>query len=212
MQTKISGRVLASISFAACLLGCSPAADNPYAKIQDPPLLKARLHTATLSCPDAALPEKLEGNGYSYTPLPSNYPAAVTIESMLWKVPEGHAANAIIMMSHGKDPNLRLLVAPALPAAAQVDSEIEQAFYRNVLGVDVPRLPELVDLKYGGRVQVWTYLVDDIVVARRKLRGAGIPVTFEPVAITTSYLGDHRTMAIQAPDNTVIELVQNAAQ
>jgi hypothetical protein len=44
------------------------------------------------------------------------------------------------------------------------------------------------------------------------LRGAGIPVTFEPVAITTSYLGDHRTMAIQAPDNTVIELVQNAAQ
>jgi hypothetical protein len=30
-------------------------------------------------------------------------------------------------------------------------------------------------------------------------------VTFDPVAITTAYLGDHRTMGILAPDGAVIE-------
>jgi hypothetical protein len=37
-------------------------------------------------------------------------------------------------------------------------------------------------------------------------------VSFDPVDITTAYLGDHRTMAILAPDGAVIELVQNHAQ
>ena len=61
-------------------------------------------------------------------------------------------------------------------------------------------------------MQAWTYFVNDVVAAKRRFREAGIAVTFDPVAITTAYLGDHRVMGIQAPDGTVIELVQNAAQ
>ena len=76
----------------------------------------------------------------------------------------------------------------------------------------MPRLPGSARLPDGARVQVWTYFVNDVVAARRRFREAGIAVTFDPVAITTAYLGDHRVMGIQAPDGTVIELVQNVAQ
>jgi hypothetical protein len=37
-------------------------------------------------------------------------------------------------------------------------------------------------------------------------------VIYDPVDIATAYLGDHKTMAIRAPDGTIIELVQIAAQ
>ena len=52
------------------------------------------------------------------------------------------------------------------------------------------------------RVQVWTYLVPNVVEANKRLRESGIPVVFDPVAITTAYLGDHKAMAIRAPDGT----------
>jgi hypothetical protein len=37
-------------------------------------------------------------------------------------------------------------------------------------------------------------------------------VVFDPVAITTGYLGDHKTMAIRAPDGAIVELVETASQ
>ena len=213
MQTKNFCGVLASISFAAVLLGCSPAADNPYSKIQDPPLVSASLHTVTVVSPDAAPLETLQREGFTLAPFPSNYPASVPVEALLWKVPETVAANpAVLMAAGGKGPNVRVLVTPAAAAVTAVDPDVEKAFFRNVLGSDVPRWPGHTPLPAGARVQVWTYFVPDVVAAKRRLRAAGIPVPFEPVAITTAYLGDHRTMGIGAPDGTVIELVQNVAQ
>jgi len=213
MQTKNLGRVLASLSLAAALLGCSPAADNPYAKIQDPPLVSASLHTVTATSPDAALVEALQKNGYTLAPLASNYPASVPVEALLWKVPEQVAARpALLMAPAGKGPNVRVLITPASDGTPPVEADLEKAFFRNVLGSDVPRWPGSTTLPPGARVQVWTYFVPDVIVAKRRLRAAGIPVTFDPVAITTAYLGDHRTMGILAPDGAIIELVQNAAQ
>ena len=60
-------------------------------------------------------------------------------------------------------------------------------------------------------MQVWTYLIPDVVGANERLRDNGIPVVFDPVAITTAYLGDHKAMAIRAPDGTIVELVETAA-
>ena len=52
----------------------------------------------------------------------------------------------------------------------------------------------------------------DIQLANKRLRESDIPVVYDPVRITTAYLGDHWTMAIRAPDGTIIELVETAAQ
>ena len=213
MQTRNSRRALASISLAAILLGCSPAAVNPFLKIQDPPLVNASLHTVTIVSPDAAPIESLQKEGFTLASFPSNYPASVPVEALLWKVPEAAAANpAVLMAAAGKSPNVRVLVTPAMAAVTAVDPDVEKAFFRNVLGSDVPRWPGSTPLPSGTRVQVWTYFVADVVAAKRRLRAAGIPLTFDPVAITTAYLGDHRTMGILAPDGAVVELVQNAAK
>jgi hypothetical protein len=59
---------------------------------------------------------------------------------------------------------------------------------------------------------VWTYLVPNVLAASKRLRESGIPVVYDPVKITTAYLGDHKTMAIRAPDGTIIELVETASQ
>ena len=77
---------------------------------------------------------------------------------------------------------------------------------------DVPGLAAGIEATEGVRVQVWTYLIPDILAANKRLRDNGIPVVFDPVGITTAYLGDHKTMAIRAPDGTIVELVETAAQ
>jgi hypothetical protein len=211
MQTKNLCRVLASISCAIILLGCSPAADNPYSKLQDPPLVSASLHTVTVVSPDASLVEALQKQGFTPAPFLSNYPASVRVEALLWKVPEEAAASPVILMGPaGHGPDVRVLESPSIPAAQPVEPAVEEAFYRNVLGSDVPQWP--FKLPAGARIQVTTWFVADVVAAKRRLREARIPVTFDPVDITTAYLGDHRVMGIQAPDGTVIELVQNVAQ
>jgi hypothetical protein len=81
-----------------------------------------------------------------------------------------------------------------------------------VLGSDVPGLPLGIEATDGVRVQVWTYLIPNVVEANKRLRANDIPVVFDPVSITTAYLGDHKTMAIRAPDGTIVELVETAAQ
>lgn len=211
MQTKSLLSALAALQFTVILCGCSRPADNPYSKIQDPPLVQATLHTATIVSTDAALVEALQKAGFTLAPFPSNYPASVRVEALLWRVPEEAVASpAVLMGPAGRGPNVRVLVSPTMSATLPVEPAVEEAFYRNVLGSDVPRWP--FKLQEGARVQVWTYFVNDVLAAKRRFREAGIPVTFDPVAITTAYLGDHRVMGIQAPDGTVIELVQNVAQ
>lgn len=212
MQTKTLCGVFAALLSTVMSLGCSPV-DNPYSKIEDPPLVRATLHTATIATPDAAIPKQLAAGGYLHTPLASNYPGAVRVESLLWKIPEEFAQSPVYLMAgRAGGPDLRVFVMPEVPPPQSVDDGVEEAFFRNVLGVEVPHLPGEVSLRNGARVQVWTYFVDDVLVAQRRFREAGIPVNFAPVAITTAYLGDHRVMGIQAPDNTVIELVQNTFQ
>jgi hypothetical protein len=76
----------------------------------------------------------------------------------------------------------------------------------------VPRWPGSFGLPAGARVQVWTFLIDDVLVARRQLREAGIPIDFDAVAITTAYLGDHKLLGLKAPDGVILELVETAAR
>jgi hypothetical protein len=80
-----------------------------------------------------------------------------------------------------------------------------------VLGSDVPELPQGIEAAEGLRVRVWTYRVPDVVETNKRLRANNIPVVFDPVDITTAYLGDHKAMAIRAPDGTIVELVETAA-
>lgn len=81
-----------------------------------------------------------------------------------------------------------------------------------MLGVDVPRWPASGSPPANVRVQVWTYLIPNLLEANRRIRASGIPVIFDPVAITTAWLGSHRSMAIRAPDGTVVELAETSAQ
>ena len=87
-----------------------------------------------------------------------------------------------------------------------------RSFFRNVLGTDVPSWPAKVPRAANVRVQVWTYQVPSIVEARKKLRANAIPVVTEPVGITTPYMGDQKSMSLRAPDGTIVELIEAAAQ
>ena len=198
---------------AAMLAACSGAKDNPYLNIADPPLTRATLHTVTLITANADLAAVMQGQGYTQLNFSSNYPGAVRVESAIWDVPEEVAAAVVhLAPPGGGGPNQRLLVTapPADRKPGGPDPEVMQAFFRNVLGTEMPRWPDAA-LTAGAHIQVWTFRIDDVLATAKRMRAAHIPVTFSPVDLTTAYLGDHRTMAIRAPDDTVIELVQTAA-
>lgn len=200
-----------AVSLSIVLAGCSGPVDNPYARIQNPPLVKATLHTVTVVSPDAAQAGRFEAAGYSRAPLPSNYPLSAEAEAALWQVPLAvSATSAIFMAQPGQGPNVRLIVMPEVKPLGSVDGEVLAAFYRNVLDTEAPQWPGSSTLKNGARVQAWTFLVDDVPAARKRFMSSGIPVTFAPMRITTAYLGDHSTFAIQAPDGAIIQLVQGA--
>jgi len=212
MQTTHLSRVLGTLLLAA-LASCSRNSANPYAAIQNPPLLQAKLHTVTLVTDGPAVAEELQTKGFTPIQFASNYPVSDSVESSLWSVPQPVAASA----AHFKAPNeadasVRVLKMALAANSRAADSAVEKAFFRNVLGTDVPRWPAGVERTGKVRVQVWTYLIADVVAANKRLRENGIPVVFDPVGITTAYLGDHKTMAIRAPDGTMVELVQTAAQ
>ena len=220
MQTHHRRRVLATPAIVAVVLttviftslvACSHA-DNPYAKIQNPPLVQAQLHTVTLLSDSGGLQDQVQKGGYAPLPFASNYPASIPVEAVLWGVPVEIAGKTAEFKAPGPGPNLRLLIMPLPPAAPAADSTVERAFFRNVLGGDVPQWPAGVPRADNVRVQVWTYLVPSVLEAKRRLREALVPVVTDPVAITTSYLGDHKTMSIRAPDGSIVELVETAAQ
>jgi hypothetical protein len=212
MQLTKLGRVFAVLLIGAALVDCS-SADNPYERIQNPPLLRASLNSVVVVTADIALPERLVQAGYTRTVFPgTNYPASVPAEAALWKLPEESVSNSVLFMAPpGQGPNVRVIVMPEVPPVTPVDAELEAAFYRKVLGTELPQWPGSKQLRDGARIQAWTFLVDDLLTARKRLQEAGVPILHEPLAITTAYLGTHQTMAIQAPDGTPIELVQGAS-
>jgi len=197
----------------AALASCSRTESNPYAAIKDPPIAQAQLHTVTLATDGLKVVDELTAKGYAPVEFSSNYPVSDSVESSLWSVPEPVAASAVHFRSPGAaGANVRVLNMALAANSRSADSSVEKAFFRNVLGTDVPVVPAGVELSDKIRVQVWTYLVPDILVANKRLRDNGIPVVYDPVKITTAYLGDHKTMAIRAPDGTIVELVEAAAQ
>jgi hypothetical protein len=212
MQTSFLSRVLATVLLVA-LASCGRTPDNAYTAIKNPPVVQARLHTVTLATDGSTVAKELQAKGYAPIQFASNYPVSNSVEASLWSVPEPVAASA----THFKSPdaveiNVRVLKMALAAGSRSADSVVDEAFFRNVLGADVPRWPAAVERTNKVRVQVWTYLIPDILAANKLLREIGIPVVYDPVKITTAYLGDHKTMAIRAPDGTIIELVETAAQ
>jgi hypothetical protein len=208
---RVVRRLIVPAALATLLAGCSNPND-PYARLPDPPLVQGRLHTITLIGGDAGAAAQVQQQGWRPLPLRPNYPAADEVQGILWGVPAAVAQGAVVFARPAGGPNLRLLVQPLPPAAARADASSERSFYRNVLGVDVPQWPADVTRDDGLRVQVWTYQVPSVVDARRKLRANAIPVVTEPVAITTPYLGDQKSLSLRAPDGAIVELVETAAQ
>ena len=190
--------------------GCGTA--DTLLKFKDPPLVPATLHTVTLSSDSSATAGLIERAGYTAVALPPNYQQADMVEASLWGVPEPVAAKAVHFRASRAAPGLRLLVLPLAAKGREPDAELDQAFFRNVLASEVPAWPLPGAQPANVRVQVWTYLVPDILVASKRLRENGIPVIFDPVHITTAYMGDQKTLAIRAPDGTVVQLVQSVAQ
>lgn len=212
MQPTKLCRVFASIMLA--LAGCSPPPDNPFARIQNPPLVSAKLHTVTVVTPDAALPEHLaEEAGYEYRAFTQpNYPAIAAAEGALLKLPrESVASTAFLFPLQGHGPNVRIAFVADVKPVAPADENLETAFYRNVLGAGTPQWRGSQQLRNGARVQAYTYLVDDLLAAKRRLKEGGVQIMVEPLGITTAYLGTHQSLAIQAPDGTAIQLVQSMA-
>ena len=205
-------RALPGLLLALAVSACGTA-DNPYAKFQDPPLVRAKLHTVTLASDTGAIAEQVRQGGFTAVTLPPNYPQADSVEAQIWGVPEPVATKALHFSAATPDrPNVRVLVLPLAAQGRTAANEINEAFFRNVLGTDVPRWPLASAQPEDVRIQAWTYLVPDILAASKRLRGNGIPVIYDPVGITTAYLGDHRTLAIRSPDGTVVQLVETAAQ
>jgi len=212
MQTSHVCRVLAALLLAA-LTSCSGSSGNPYTAIKDPPIVQAELHTVTLATDSSTVAQELQAKGYAPIQFASNYPASVPVEAALWSVPQPVAASATHFKSPGAvEANLRVLQMALAAGSRSADSAVDKAFFRNVLGSGVPLWPAAVERTSKVRVQVWTYLIPDILAANKRLRESGIPVVYDPVRITTAYLGDHQTMAIRAPDGTIIELVETASQ
>ncbi|HEU4778895.1 MAG TPA: hypothetical protein VFS58_03355 [Steroidobacteraceae bacterium] len=211
MQTSPLGRVLGTLLLAA-QVSCSGTSGNPYASIGNPPLLQARLHTVTLATDGPEVAEALQVKGYAPAQFTSNYPASNAVEASLWSVPLAAVENVTYYKAPAAGADVRVLKMALAARAAPADAAVEKAFFRNVLGSDVPQVPADVDRAANARVQAWTYVIPNVRDASKRLREGGIPVVFDPVAITTAYLGDHKAMAIRAPDGTIVELVETAAQ
>lgn len=193
------------------LTACSDSTD-PWSRIQDPPLVRGKLHTITIAGDSAPAQEQARAAGYLPLTLPPNYPAASRVEASLWDVAEPAAGSALLFKSPNAGPDLRILGMPLAAHGMQASPGSQERFYRNVLGTDVPAWPAGIERSPALRVQVWTFFVPSVVEASKRLRENGIAVIFDAVAITTPYLGDHKTMAIRAPDGTIVQLVEAAAQ
>ena len=197
---------------AVLLLAACGSADHPYSRIKDPPLVTARLYTVTLVTDSEDIVAEISRAGLAAAALPPNYQRADAVEAALWSVPEPVAAKARYFKAPpAGGADIRLLVMPLAARGRTAEPSVDKAFFRNVLGTEVPTWPLAIKQPDNVRVQVWGYLVPDILAASRRLRENGIPVIYDAVSITTSYSGTHKTLAIRAPDGTVVQLVEAAA-
>ena len=213
MQTPNFRRVLAGVFLTCLLFGCAGSTDDQYASLKDVPLAPARLHAVTVVTDDATLSQLLAKKGYTAMTFTSNYPASDRVEASLWSVPEPVVARAAHLKGPAADsPDLRVLVMELAAKGREAEAATNRAFFRNVLGSDVPELPQGIEATESVRVKVWTYLIPNVVEANKRLRANNIPEVFDPVSITTAYLGDHKAMAIRAPDGTIVELVETMAR
>jgi hypothetical protein len=167
----------------------------------------------TLASDTSAIEELVRQSGFTAVKLPPNYPQADLVEAQIWGVPEP----VVVKAAHFKavaagTPDIRVVVLPLAAKGRTAAGDVNEAFFRNVLGTGVPGWPLTSAQPANVRIQVWTYLVPNILEASRRLRENGIPVIYDPVGITTPYLGDHRTLAIRSPDGTVVQLVEAATQ
>ena len=197
---------------AVLLIAACSSADNSYARLQDPPLVQARLHTVTLVSDTDAVAAGLLKAGLDAVTLPPNYQQADAVEASLWGVAEPVAAKARYFKAPPGGADIRLLVMPLAARGRTAEASTDKAFFRNVLGTDVPAWPLAGKQPENVRVQVWGYQVPDILAASKRLRENGIPVIYDAVSITTSYSGTHKTLAIRAPDGTVVQLVEASAE
>jgi hypothetical protein len=205
-------RLLLGVALMAVASACSTS-DNPYSSLKDPPLLQGRLLTVTLVSDTAQVEQAVEQVGFTRAAFQPNYPQADAVQASIWSVPEPVAAKASYFKSSKPGtPDVRVLVMPLAAKGRESSAEVDKAFFRNVLGSEVPTWPLPGSPAENVRIQVWGFVVPNILDAKNKLRDNGIPVIFDPVAITTPYLGDHKTLAIRAPDGTVVQLVETAAQ
>jgi hypothetical protein len=193
------------------LAACSDTPD-PWSQLPNPPLVQARLHTVTIAGETARAREEARDAGYVALNFAPNYSGALSVEASLWDVPEPVAAKAVVLESAAKGPNLRFLDMSLAARDMKSSAKSEQSFFRNVLGTDVPEWPAGISRDSDLRVQVWTYFVPSLAEASQRLRENGIAATYDPIIISSSYLGEHKTMAIRAPDGTIVELVESAAR
>lgn len=193
------------------LAACSDSSD-PWSRIANPPLIQGKLHTVTIVGDSSRAQELALAAGYSALPLRPNYPASVRVEASLWDVPGPVAESARMFEAPGESPDLRILEMPLAARGIGADDHSERSFYRNVLGSEVPRSPAEFAGAPEVRVRAWTFVVPSVVEASKRLRENGIAVIYDAVGITTPYLGDHKTMAVRAPDGTIVQLVESRAQ
>ena len=216
MQTPKFRRALraCALPLVLALAACSTS-DDPYSRIPNGPLTQATPHAVTFATDGPALVEQLQKDGYTLLPLAPNYEAAIRVQSIQWQVPEDVAGKVAVLKGPAGELDVRVL-SGALPAvaapAAPPEPAVMRAFYKNVLGADVPKWPDKVKSAPNVRVQVWTFFITDILAVRRKLREHMIPVLTEPVHITTTYLGDEQSVTLRAPDGAIVELVQAVTQ
>ena len=181
--------------------------DNPYARIQNPPLVRGTLHTVTAG--DSRCRPRSEAREFEPTPsqvFPSNYPDTM----------DGRGRTVERARAGGLEPgNIHVSVATAgvsprargMPlAAAAIGGEARgEPLFRNVLGSRSAAMAEAVEehatVPACRRGPSWS---PTCVRPSKRLREAAYPVMLDPVAMTTAYLGDHRTMAIRAPDGALI--------
>jgi hypothetical protein len=193
------------------LAACSDTPD-PWSQLPNPPLVQGRLHSVTIAGDTARAREGAREAGYVALNFAPNYPVALRVEAQLWSVPEPVAAQAAVFESPGKGPNLRFLEMPLAAHGMKSSAKAQESFFHNVLGSDVPEWPAGISRDSDLRVQAWTYAVPSIVDASQRLRENGIAVIYDAIGIATPYLGEHKTMAIRAPDGTIVQLVETAVR
>jgi hypothetical protein len=204
MQTSPIRRPFVVLLCTFVLAACS--------RTDEAPLLRATLRSVTLVSADAVLDTQLRGWGFEPVAFAANYPGTVRVHALMWEVPESVVEKAREFTASAAAPAHARLLVTAPPAGRPGVSQGDvREFYRSVLGVDLPGFPPTGKLPEGVRVHAWTFSIPSVLEASRLLRARNIPVVFSPVGLTSPIFGDHKALAIRAPDGVLVELIETTA-